>query len=64
MLGVLPAHLLLSFSTGAEIGFIHREVNLYIAQRSASVTVTEDVRMRKFLKHSLQQGYLARLGET
>jgi hypothetical protein len=50
------------FST-QEIGFIHREVNLYIAQKIC--LGHSDGKMfecGKFLKHSLQQGYIAGLG--
>jgi hypothetical protein len=55
----------LLFST-AKNGFIHREVNLYIAQKICLVCLGHIDRKTfecgKFLKHSLQQGYIAGWG--
>jgi hypothetical protein len=52
----------LLFST-QEIGFIHREVNLYIAQKIClGYSDGKMFECGKFLKHSLQQGYIAGLG--
>jgi len=46
-----------------EIGFIHREVNLYIAQKIClGPSDGKTFECGTFLKHSLQQGYIAGLG--
>jgi hypothetical protein len=46
-----------------EIGFIHREVNLYIAQKIClGHSDGKTFECGKFLKHSLQRGYIAGLG--
>ena len=46
-----------------EIGFIHREVNLHIAQKIClDHSDRKTFECGKFLKHSLQQGYIAGSG--
>jgi hypothetical protein len=48
---------------GNKLGFIHREVNLYIPQKIChGHSDGKTFEYAKFLKHSLQQGYIAGLG--